>query len=173
MESLARVVDNTHKLCCPTKSKTLSNKDLKKPWITSEIISNIKKRQHYFVLYCQNKIPKDFYTHSRNFVTGQIRRSRKDYYEHKFHAAENDIKQTWRIINNSINTKKSYKVENIVKKLIQDDVVHEDSEDIANILNDYFIDIGRSIAESIGGNNGNNLDYRTHINQPNYFFLRQ
>ena len=45
-ESLAHAVDNTYKLCCPIKSKTLSNKDLKKPWISREIISNIKKRQH-------------------------------------------------------------------------------------------------------------------------------
>ena len=60
MESLAHAVDNTYKLCCPIKSKTLSNKDLKKPWISREVISNIKKIQHYFALYCQNKIPKDF-----------------------------------------------------------------------------------------------------------------
>ena len=52
------------------------------------IISNIEKRQHYFALNCQNKNPKDFYTHFRNFVTGQIRRSKKDYYEHKFNAAK-------------------------------------------------------------------------------------
>ena len=29
MESLAHAVDNTYKLCCPIKTKTLSNKDLK------------------------------------------------------------------------------------------------------------------------------------------------
>ena len=41
---------------------------------------------------------------------------------------KNDIKQTWRIINNIINTK-NRKVENIVKKVIQDDVVHVDFGD--------------------------------------------
>ena len=30
MESLSHAVDNTYKLCCPIKSKTLSNKDFKK-----------------------------------------------------------------------------------------------------------------------------------------------
>ena len=44
---------------------------------------------------------------------------------------KNDIKQTWRIINNIINTK-NRKVENILKHVVQDDVVHKDSEDIAN-----------------------------------------
>ena len=47
-----------------------------------------------------------------------------------------------------------------------------DSGDIANVFNDYFVDIGRNIAESIGGNNANHLDYMTHINQPNSFFFR-
>ena len=79
MESLDHAVDNTDKLCCPIKSKTLSNKDFKKPWITLKIISNIKKI-HYFLLYCQNKILKYFYTRFRNFVTGQIRQSKKVYY---------------------------------------------------------------------------------------------
>ena len=42
----------------------------------------------------------------------------------------------------------------------------------ANIFNDYFVDIGRNIAKSIGGNSVNHLDYMTHINQPNFFFFR-
>ena len=162
-------VDNTYKLCCPIKSKTLSNKDLKSPEISSEIISSIKKR-HYFVLYGQNKIPKDFYTHFRNYVTEQIRRSKNHYYEHKFYAAKSDIKQTWGIVNNIIYTK-DCKVEHTVKKIIHDDVVHVDSGDITNMVNDYFVDILNTIAESIGGNNANHLDYMTHINQPNSFFI--
>ena len=51
-------------------------------------------KRHYFALFCQNKIRQDFYTHCRNFVTGQIRRSKKDYYGHNFNGAKNDIKQT-------------------------------------------------------------------------------
>ena len=48
--------------------------------------------------------------------------SKKVYYEHRFNAAKNDIRQTLRVINNIIITKKR-KVENIVKKIIQDDIV--------------------------------------------------
>ena len=40
------------------------------------------------------------------------------------------------------------------------------------MFNDYFVDLGRNIAESIWGNNVNHLDYVTHINQPNSFFFR-
>ena len=47
-----------------------------------------------------------------------------------------------------------------------------DSGDIANMFNDYFVDIERNISVSIGGNSVNHLDYMTHINQPNSFFFR-
>ena len=40
------------------------------------------------------------------------------------------------------------------------------------MFNDYFVDTVRNIAESIGGNNANQLDYMTYINQPNSFFFK-
>ena len=89
-------------------------------------------------------------------------------YEHKFNAAKSDIKWTWRIINNIINTK-NCKVENTVEKIIDDDVVHVDSGDIANMFNDYFVDIGRNIGESIGGNNANYLETIETILKQFYF----
>ena len=61
-------------------------------------------------------------------------------------------------------------MENTVQKIIHD-VVSVDSGDIAYMFNDYFVHIGGNIAESIGGNNANHLDYMTHINQPNTFFF--
>ena len=62
----------------------------------------------------------------------------------------------------NINTK-NCKVENTARKITQNCVVHEDSEDIANVFNDYFVDIGKNIAESIEGNSNNHLDCMGHI----------
>ena len=102
----------------------------------------------------------------RNYAGTQ---SKMVYYEHKFNSAKKLYKANfWRIINNIINTK-NRKVENIVKKIIRDEIVNEDSEDEANTFNDYFVYITKNIAESIEGNNNNNLDYTTHINQPDFF----
>ena len=80
------------------------------------------------------------------------------------------MKQAWRIIKKIINTK-NRTIEYIVKKIIQDDIVHESSGDIANMFNDYFVDIVKNVAVSIGENN-NNHHYMTRINQPNSFFLQ-
>ena len=38
------------------------------------------------------------------------------------------------------------------------------------MYHDYFV--RKTIAESIGGNNNNHLDYMAHINQTNFFFFR-
>ena len=48
--------------------------------------------------------------------------------------------------------------------MIQDDVVHEDFENMANIFNDKFADILKNSAELIGRNNNNYLNYLAHVN---------
>ena len=88
-----------------------------------------KKRQHYFVLYRPDKIPKDFYTHFRNLSLSKLDNQKRFIMNINSMLQKNDIKQTWRIINNIINTK-NRKAENILKKIIQDGIVHEGSEDI-------------------------------------------
>ena len=40
--------------------------------------------------------------------------------------------------------------ENTVKKIIQNDVVHEDSEDMANMFNDYFVEKGKILLNRLG-----------------------
>ena len=42
---------------------------------------------------------------------------------------------------------------------------------MANMFYDYFVDIAKNIAESIEGNNNNDLDCMKNINQPNSFFF--
>ena len=37
------------------------------------------------------------------------------------------------------------------------------------MFKDNFVDIGKDVAESIGGNNNNHLDYMAHIKYPNSF----
>ena len=46
---------------------------------------------------------------------------------------------------------KNRNAESKVKNIIRDDIDYEDSEDIANLFNNYFVVIGKSIAESVEG----------------------
>ena len=53
----------------------------------------------------QKKTPKDFYNHFLNFVTDQIRQSKKHIMMNINSMLQNDLKQTWRVIRNIINAK--------------------------------------------------------------------
>ena len=99
----------------------------------------LKKRQHYFSLYCQNKIPKIFILIFEILSPGKLDDQRTII----MNINSMLQKAVWSILGvSSITslTKKNCKVENTIKKIIHD-VVRVDSGDIANMFNDYFVDI--------------------------------
>ena len=79
---------------CPVVRKSKSFKSKIKPWITRDILSDIKKRQNFGLLYKQGKVQKSVYTRFRNHVTSKIRASKKSYYENKFQECRNNLKKT-------------------------------------------------------------------------------
>ena len=100
-----------------------------------------------------------------------IRKAKLNYYENKFNSVKNNIKQTWRVINNvlkpKINVKKNY-----IKKIILNNTIYENGSDMSEIFNDFFISIGVNIAESVDCGPDDHKKYLDHINQPNSFFFR-
>ena len=171
ISQLTDLLDYNYKLCFPIKIKTISYKNFVKPWITKEILSIIKKRHDYYLLFRKKLIHKKTYTDYRNYVTNEIRNSKRKYYEKAFNEVRNNIKQTWSIINNVLKPKINRRT-NIVKKLIINDVTFDDPIDISNNFNDFFVNIGKNIAESVDSNFNDHKKYLTHIDQPNSFFFK-
>ena len=160
---------------CPIKIRTISPKKFKNPWITKIILTNIKKRQNYFSLYKQGKLSLNEYKSFRNFVTNQIRSSKKDYYSKLFDNYKNDIKSTWRTINKILKPNSNNKRSSI-KKIIHNDVTLTESSDIANVFNNFFCNIGKETSRKYGKsqiNNQNHLKYLNDNNFVNSFSFRQ
>lgn len=171
MDQLTDVIDDAFKMSCPIKTKNISYKNFIKPWISNEIVKLIKKRQNYYILYRKNVISKKTYSNYRNFVTNEIRKVKKKYYVEKFNAVKNDIKKTWCIINDVLRSK-ARKKQNTIRKIIVNDVIHENPNHISNAFNDFFVDIGKNIAESVGGGLNDHKQYLSHINIPHSFFFK-
>ena len=57
ISQLTDILDYNYKLCFPIKIKTISYKNFVKPWITKEILSMIKKRHHYYLLFRKKTYP--------------------------------------------------------------------------------------------------------------------
>ena len=61
---------------------------------TRNIITNIKRRQQYYILYRSHRIPKLFYKNFRNHVTNQIWQAMIGFYENKFNELKPNTKKT-------------------------------------------------------------------------------
>lgn len=90
-----------------------------------------------------------------------IRNAKKSYYEHIFEKYKNDNKKTWQLINNIL--KKSDNKNNFPDFFKDNKRIITDKTQIANKFNEYFINIGETIANDIKGNN--QKSYKDYLNK--------
>ena len=154
--------------CCPVKTKTLSPKSLKCPWITIEIKSHIRKKDAYAKLCKNGKIPKPLFNKYRNFVTTLIRKSKFEYFQKKFNSTKDDIKATWKTINNILKPNRNKRTK--INKIVQEGVSYDSDQGISNVINEYFANIGSKIAHM---NDSNFSDHKLFLrgNFPQSFFI--
>ena len=174
LSMLTNVLFQTYDSCCPIKSKSISPKKFKKPWITKNILKNIKKRQNYFILLKLNKITNDTYKRFRNFVNSQIRHSKREYFETLFEKYKKDVKMTWNTINTILKPNKNSKYKSIKKILYKNQTLTENI-DIANAFNDFFCNIGKEITKKYSSKNFNSSDHMKYFNDVNFinsFFFK-
>ena len=82
-----------------------------------------------------------------NKVTAILRFSEKQYYTPTLEIYCDDIKQTWKVLNNVIKKKNS--VSNIPSEFITDKTYYPDRKDIVNGFNEFFVNIGPDLAKNI------------------------
>ena len=83
------------------------------------------------------------YKKCRNRVVSKIRSSKIDYYNHYFVGHQSKIKMLWTGIGSVINVK-SKQFYNI-SQLVQNGEIVQNSKEIANIFNNYFVNIAGKI----------------------------
>ena len=172
LNELTNIIDHEYKSCFPLISKTISYKNTIKPWISKEIISLIKKRHHYYTLFRKNIVTKNEYIDYRNFVTNRIKFAKKKYFEKKFNDVKNNIKETWKIINNVLKPNSNRKKKS-VQKIFLNNKTYENSKDISNLFNNYFTNIGKTVSDSVESHDFNDHKiYLHHLDQQNSFFFR-
>ena len=126
----------------------------KNKWITKGIIKSIKCRDKlYKNLKAIGSTHPDYFGMKRNLqnynqiLKKSIRTAKTLYYHNCFSKFKNDIKKTWQIINDVINRKdKKHSTPEFFK--IQDQNI-SDPVEIANAFNDFFINLGKNLANRI------------------------
>ena len=140
----------------------MNKRDLKlheKPWITSKI-QKLMKHRDKLLRKLNRKFTYDteyFYKKFRNRVVSEIRSSKINYYNHYFVEHQTNMKMLWTGIRSIINIK-SKQFYNI-SQLVQNDEIVQNSKEIANIFNNYFVNIAGKIDSEIPRTRKSPLDY--------------
>ena len=148
--SFAKTVKNTVDLHAPIRNRTRNEKrKLGKTWLTKGILTSIKNRKKMFTKMNKNPSLEANYIRYRNMVKQLIRNSKRNENKKKILLSNKKSKTMWEIINNSLNRKKKTNKPKIKKIKISATEVTTDNSKISNKFNEYFTNIGKSMAEKI------------------------
>lgn len=128
-------------------------KHKKSKWITNGILQSINTKNKLYKIFIQSdpsnealyEVLRNEYKTYRTTLRKSIREAKRKYYARTFETFKSDIKRTWSIINNSLKTNSKQQQ----SKFIINDVTTTDPDEIANGFNNYFINIGVTIADQI------------------------
>ncbi len=129
-------------------------KHKKNKWMTNGILNSINMKDRLYKIFIQtdprNELIYDRlreeYKKYRKTLRKSIREAKRLYYMRTFNTFRNDVKKTWAVINDTMN--KRVKCETHDEFFVDNRIIR-DPEEIANSFNDYFINIGSSIASKL------------------------
>ena len=153
---------------CPVITKHVSYKDDIKPWIDYDVKMKIKKRHNYHVLQRVGKMSREAYCRYRNMVTSEIRKKKMQYYNSKFSNFRNNLRETWKTINEVI--KPNSGIKNFDFKLLNEGTVVTNANKVSTLFNKYFTSIGPSIGLSAGNPQANYRRFLTGNYVSSFFF---
>ena len=138
-------------------------------WITFGLLKSIEFRDNLYRELKKTPIDRDDYRNKKiNLRTYNriINRSKtylkKRYYAEKFHLFKNNIKLTWRLINEVLENNPN---KSISTKFNINDKCITDQQEIGNHFNSFFASIGTKISQQI--KNHDQIDHRQYlINRP-------
>ena len=142
---------NTHfEECFPHRKIKLnrSNKSMT-PWISKGLLVSIKKKNGLYKKLIKNTTParESQYKTYKNKLNHLIRIAKRFYYDNKFEQAKDNLKETWRLINEVIN--KDKKIHSLPSSFKSGGKIISDPLEIANGFCKYFTNVGPNLASKI------------------------
>ena len=160
----------------PFKTLNKREKSLRlKPWISNEIKNEMKLRDTLFRKYCRSKDPirretlYNEYKSYRNKIIFSIKNSKSKYFKQRFEKNKNSISETWKGIKSIISCKKNNNIQPLT--LNHNNQVITNLNEVVNIFNDFFVNVGPDIANKIPPSKNSFLTYLNHLNVNDSIYL--
>ena len=134
-------------------------KQLSKPWISGGLLKSIKTKQKLYRSHFLSRHPLRMQQYKKysNMLNRLKEKAKNDYFTNQFKKAHNDLKLTWKIIGSL--TKRKTRKQILPTRLIKNDIIYENQQDIANQFNNHFINVGSSLSDLIENPNVDPISY--------------
>jgi hypothetical protein len=151
--SLSILYDN----CFPVKTFK-KRYTCNKPWLSEGLRQSIKNKNWLFRKYIKNHNDDDFvlYKKYRNKLHHILRIAEREHYQELILNNKNNLRKTWAVMKEVINKKKSSVR---VDHFMSNNRKITNNGEISNLFNDFFINIGTSLAQKIPPSNHSALSY--------------
>ena len=146
--------------CIPLKRCTNKSKVTpRSPWISKGLLTSIntKNKLYKHYLRCPNDSNHQKFKTFRNKLHGLIRKSKRSYYFKKFERDKNNMRQTWKTINCVIGRAQKTSLSHQYKR--KSGTIITDPTIIANEFNDFFVNVGPTLASQINNSGKNYYEY--------------
>jgi hypothetical protein len=110
----------------------------------------------------------DEYKRYTNILTFLKQKNKKDFYHSQFTKYKNNLKITWKIIGNLIKQKSKNQMS--PTRIVHGGKTHTNQNDIAELFNSYFINVGSNLAKKFPTNDKGSMQY-INSSPPNSFYL--
>ena len=150
-KNFVNICTNLYDKHCPFKEKKVCNNDLK-PWFTKCLRNACKKKNRLYRRFLSHRSLENEtrYKLYRNKLTFIFIAAEKKNYSKLLQKYKNDVKGTWKILNNVIKKKKgtcTYFPEFV--KVGLNGTTISDKNEIADGFNNFFVNIGPNLANNL------------------------
>jgi hypothetical protein len=135
--------------CFPIKKINITRKkNPRKPWMTKGLVQSCIKKEKLYKLFINKPTPENNnkYKEYRNKLNKLLKTVEKSYFSQKLDESMCNIKKTWQTIKTIINKNNNTPLSEC---FIYNHTIISDKTQIANKFNEYFVNIGPSLADKI------------------------
>ena len=139
-------VNNVFQHCFPLKTKFISDKRKRKPWITEETMAKIKQKSEYYKQYRNGLITKEENNRLKNRLNKEINRDKSNYYQSIFTNSKHNSKKSWKTLHSLLGTSGN---KSSADKIFTELTTDTDKLATVNKVNEFFASIGSHLAEQL------------------------
>ena len=131
-----------------------------KPWITPGILCSINKKNKLYkkFLTSGSREHENIYKKYRNVLVKIIREAKRLYFFYSFKASKGDSKETWKLLNDLLNRKKS-KTNELPSTFKNDNGKLIKGTEMSNAFNNFFSSVGVNLEKTIPSSHSSPLHY--------------